>query len=424
MVWIRGRSSAEGDGDDDTTCGAARIRWTRRSSAVMQTLSPPPGSGSAQRVRRQRAWGPRSYHVWGGCMGDSASRAGRPAGRRLRLWLIVVAILVAAAVIWEMWSTRHPQQERELRVIAQERLSQWFPEAMSLPDELEGFIPCSEHFEDGTPPRVIMLHGLDEPGGVFDELAAALDAAGINGWEFRYPNDQAIDHSADLLAGYWPQLPPGPPVVLIGHSMGGLVIRDFVTRWRYPENESQSIGGVEVRGVILVGTPNQGSGWARLRSWLELRELAADIAAGRFSLFAGLRDGTGAARIDLRPDSRFLTDLNARDWPEQVPIQVIGGALMEPTPAMVESLQVLAAEIRDRETARALDRWWEETIQQLGDGVVPEESLELEDAPEPLILHASHRGLLVTMPLQTGPPPAIEPILDTLTKWQVSDPAP
>lgn len=355
-------------------------------------------------------------------MGDSTAGDGRSVKRRLRLWLVPLAVLLAAAAIWDLWSARHPERERDLRVVVQERLSRWFPEAMSLPAELEGFVPRSETFEYGEPPSVIMLHGLDEPGGVFDELAAALDGSGINGWEFRYPNDQAIDHSADLLAEHWLELPAGSPVVLIGHSMGGLVIRDFVSRWRYPEDEGISVGGAEVGGVILVATPNQGSEWARLRSWLELREFAADISAGRFSLFAGLRDGTGAAKIDLRPDSRFLAQLNARPWPDQVPIVIIGGQLSEPTAAMTRSLQALASEFGDESLARVLRRWWVETIQQLGDGVVPEESLTLADAPEPLILPASHRGLLVTLPGGESPPPAIAPILDQLVAWNVADP--
>ena len=47
---------------------------------------------------------------------------------------------------------------------------------------------------------------VDEPGGIFDELTPALQEAGFRAVEFRYPNDQAIDRSSELLADYWPQL--------------------------------------------------------------------------------------------------------------------------------------------------------------------------------------------------------------------------
>lgn len=344
----------------------------------------------------------------------------RPSLKVAIKWLLVgiLAIVFLTVATWITWSEKNPETERELRIQVREQLTDWFPEEMALPDELIGFIPRSEHFDEHNPPEVVLLHGLDEPGGIWDELVPALDEAGFNGWEFRYPNDQAIDRSTDLLAEYWPQLPADKPLVLVGHSMGGLIIRDFVSRWRHPVGQPPQVAGPEVAGVILVGTPNQGSDWARLRVWLELREMIADIPAGRFSLFAGLRDGTGAAKIDLRPDSEFLAELNDRPWPEQIPIRVIGGLIGEPTPAMLDSIQALGDEIDNRELAERFENWWSETSDQMGDGAVPVESLQLEQAPPPLVLNASHRGLLVTMPLSEGEPPAIAPIIEILRDWQ------
>jgi alpha-beta hydrolase superfamily lysophospholipase len=40
-------------------------------------------------------------------------------------------------------------------------------------------------------------------------------------------------------------------VVLIGHSMGGLIVRDFVSRLRHPEGAAPAVGGPAVAGVIL-----------------------------------------------------------------------------------------------------------------------------------------------------------------------------
>ncbi|MBK1735559.1 lecithin--cholesterol acyltransferase [Halorhodospira abdelmalekii] len=372
--------------------------------------------------------------------------------RRLLALLIVVVMPLLLLAAWLSWSEHHPEQERELRVEAHERLQEWFPEQMALPDELRGFIPRSAEHPPEAPPDVIMLHGLDEPGGIWDALVDALDEAGHNGWEFRYPNDHAIDHSADLLAKHWQQLDTDQPVTLIGHSMGGLVIRDFVTRWRYPtakeageerglearretpiggtpaagERQQNDAGedskgalqapieGPEVERVILVGTPNHGSEWARLRAWLEVREWITDIRERRFSLFASLRDGTGAAKIDLRPDSQFLAELNARTWPDQIPVYIIGGVLSEPTPAMRESLAELGEQLGDQRVVEQVIEWWGETGRTLGDGVVPVDSLPLEGQPKPLLFEASHRGLLVPGPLSEEQPPAIAPILKIL----------
>lgn len=332
-------------------------------------------------------------------------------------WLALLVIPLLAILVWSLWSEHHPEQERELRIEIQDRLETWFPEGMRLPEGLLGFVPRSAHFAESDPPNVIMLHGLDEPGGIFDELAKAFDEAGINSWEFRYPNDQAIDHSADLLAEHWGGLENGQPVILVGHSMGGLVIRDFVSRHRHPVDAEPRVTGPEVRGVIQVATPNQGSEWARLRAWLEVRELFTDIAEREFSLFAGLRDGTGAAKIDLRPDSAFLTELNARPWPEAVPIRIFGGFIAEATEPMRDSLTALGQSI-DPDLARQLQTWWQETGEQVGDGAVAVESLAIEGQPEPIILPASHRGLLVSLPLADGPPPAIEPVVEKIRSWQ------
>ncbi len=338
----------------------------------------------------------------------------------LMVLILLLGLAFALAGGWVFWAERHPERERDLRVATQQQLEEWFPEAMSLPPDRLGFHrPAGA--QRGVNPDVVLVHGLDEPGGIWDETMAALAAVGVEAWEFRYPNDQAIAHSADLLAEHWQELDQAHPIVLIGHSMGGLVIRDFVTRHRYPIAPRAGAGGPAVLGVLLVATPNHGSDWARLRAWLELREWAADLPEGRFSLFAGLRDGTGAAKVDLRPGSRFLTELNARPWPEGVPIFMIGGQLAEPSLDMLAGLDALAEQGGIGDLRQRVLAWLAETGEDLGDGAVAVESLALDGAPEPLIVPASHRGLLVTLPFAEGDPPAIEWILAHLSSWRVAE---
>jgi pimeloyl-ACP methyl ester carboxylesterase len=337
--------------------------------------------------------------------------------RRLLLWLAPLGALLLGLAVWTWWGERNPEQERELRVLMHEQFQQWFPEEMALPDGQFGFLPHSSAGADEGRPDVVLLHGLDEPGGIWNELVPVLEASGMVVWEFRYPNDQAIDRSADLLADSWPELAEDHAVVLIGHSMGGLVIRDFVGRWRHPVEGDPGVAGAAVRGVILVGTPNHGSEWARLRVWLELREFFTSAAEQRLSLFRGLREGTGAAKIDLRPGSAFLTDLNSRCWPEQVPVRIIGGLLAEPTPSMKQSIEAIAVEPETAELTGAIEAWWLELGEGLGDGVVPLDSLELTGAPPPTIVSSSHRGLLVRGARGKGEPPAIPVILEILEGW-------
>lgn len=334
-----------------------------------------------------------------------------------RLAASVVFLSVLLAACWTWWAESHPEGERELRVLVQEQLHEWFPEEMSPASGEYGLFLRSAKTPDGNVPRVALVHGLDEPGNIWDDLVPALAVAGFDVWEFRYPNDQGIDRSADLLAEHWPRLESDRPVTLIGHSMGGLVVRDFVSRLRYPDGAAPGVDGPAVAGVILAGTPNQGSEWARLRVWLELRELLAPDTDRRFSLFAGLRDGTGAAKIDLRPGSAFLTELNDRQWPTAVPVRIIGGVLVESPPSMAAGLKSIGDELVSPELARALENWWTDLGDGLGDGVVPVASLTLRGAPAPILVPASHRGMVARFFTGDPEPPAIAHIIDTASGW-------
>jgi pimeloyl-ACP methyl ester carboxylesterase len=415
-------------------------------------------------------------------------------GRRL---LQTLALIVALSLLWTLWAELHPSEERALRSLVHDQLDDWFPELMApvgdgfgLRPLAAGDWPTAEAAPKPPPksapesvavvrPRVLLIHGLDEPGIIWDDLAPAAAAAGFEVWELRYPNDQGIDRSADLLAEQWGALPDDRPVILIGHSMGGLVARDFITRWRHPVGASPRIEGAPVAGLIMVGTPNQGSPWARLRIWLELREHFEDAQRRRFSLFAGLRDGLGQAKIDLRPGSAFLEALNARPWPASVPRAIIGAQLLEspsswPSPApqrpaqpldqgrealprqMTEQttdqktdprvgqsadrsadpsadepadplpesisagLDALAAEVGSEPLRAKLDAWLRALGDGLGDGAVSVDSLRLEGAPEPLIVNGAHRTMLRRLFAGDPTPPAIAPIIAQLEAWSAS----
>ncbi|WP_295406092.1 alpha/beta hydrolase [uncultured Thiocystis sp.] len=340
-----------------------------------------------------------------------------PRSRWQRPLLLAFLCLFTAVLIWTWWAEEHPREERQLRVIVHDRLHDWFPQAMS-PDD-DGWHGLEPRIGDGSTgrPRIVLVHGLDEPGSIWHDLFPVLDAAGFEVWEFRYPNDQGIDRSAQYLAEHWPDLPADRPAILIGHSMGGLVVREFVSRWRHPVGTTSRVAGAPVRGAILVGTPNHGSDWARLRIWLELRDQWIEEGDRRFSLFAALRDGTGEAKIDLRPGSDYLTALNATAWPEVVPIRLIGGVLLESPPWMSNSVTAIAKELPAADLKDRFASWWSDIGEGLGDGVVSLTSLDLPEAPPPILVPASHRGLLMRFLPNAPQPPAIAPILSILDEW-------
>jgi pimeloyl-ACP methyl ester carboxylesterase len=262
---------------------------------------------------------------------------------------------------------------------------------------------------------------LDEPGTIWDDLVPRLEAAGFPTWDFRYPNDQGIDRSAAYLASLWNQLPEARPVVLIGHSMGGLVARELVSRWRHPVDEAPLVGGAPVAGVILAGTPNQGSEWARLRVWLELRDQFPTVPGRRFSLFGALRDGAGEAKVDLRPGSDFLRALNARPWPDSVSIELIGGRVVPSSQRVLASLDAVFAETGSEALRERIAAWWSGIGDGLGDGVVTLDSLRIPGAPEPQVVNATHRGMLARFLAGDAEPPAIPIILSTLDAWERSE---
>ena len=339
----------------------------------------------------------------------AAGPAGKQQWRAGAVALLVAAL--AATALWTWWAESHPREERRLRVLVHEQLSQWFPEEMAPVDGWHGLYPRAGA-APGEPVPVLLVHGLDEPGSIWDDLVPALQVAGHAVWELRYPNDQGIDRSAEFLAAHWSELPHERPVAIIGHSMGGLVAREFVSRvWHV------GTPGPGVAGVILVGTPNGGSEWARLRVWLELRDHFPTGAGRRFSLFASLRDGAGEAKIDLRPDSDFLRALDARSWPEGVPILAIAGRLVAPPAHLAAGLATAADEAGSAALGRELAAWWSTVGEDLGDGVVSLASAGVPGGPPPLVVEASHRGMLARLLPGDPEPPAIAPILATLRNW-------
>lgn len=345
-------------------------------------------------------------------------RVGTPRWRRGLL--IGFAAALAVLALWTWWAEDHPREERRLRVLVHDQLDAWFPNGMAPDDGWHGIHGRVKPVPSRSL-QVVLVHGLDEPGTIWDDLVPALGAAGFETWEFRYPNDQGIDRSADYLARHWSALDADRPVALIGHSMGGLVIRDFVSRLRHPVAAIPLVRGAAVAGVILVGTPNQGSEWARLRIWLELRDQFPSVEGRRFSLFAALRDGTGEAKIDLRPGSDFLRDINARPWPQAVAVQAIAGRLLTQPSDLAAGIDAASIEVGSADLGRQLSAWWSGIGADLGDGAVTLASARVPGGPAPLEVGASHRGMVARLLPGDPEPPAIAPILLILRGWDAQE---
>lgn len=288
--------------------------------------------------------------------------------------------------------------------------------ALATPD---GSVPGSSDRR----PVVLLIHGLDEPGDIWDELAPALHRNGFRVLRFNYANDQDPVRSADQFADAL-KLDLARAGVeelsIIAHSMGGLISRDVLTRHAVDPEWN----GPRVTRLITVGTPNHGSPVAALQPLGEAREAVARLWNARTlsaaEILGMLVDGSGEAAIALAEGSVYLQELNARPLPQELRIVVIAASA---TADQRQYLDDLASEAASRgivgEAARAaILSQIDAMTDRIGDGVVPLASTPLEGAAAYHVLSANHRSMLRTVPLlSTEPiPPAIPLILDALSK--------
>ena len=236
-------------------------------------------------------------------------------------------------------------------------------------------------FGPAAPARIVLLvHGLDEPGDIWDDLAPALARAGYAVARFDYPNDQHIADSAALLGDWMHRLrgAGATRVDLVCHSMGGLVARDALTRPEVYAGRTRAHDGLpDVRRLILLGTPCAGSPWTGLEAVAELREDVVRFAQSQGhdwrELLGLFRENRAGAAEDLAPGSDFLKNLDARAWPEGVAITVVVARIVPPQ-SVPGAKEDLAAK--------------------LGDGIVPEASATPTGVSDLVHITANHRGMV------------------------------
>lgn len=264
-----------------------------------------------------------------------------------------------------------------------------------------------------VPDRVtILVHGLDDPGWMWDDMITSLRNAGPTPVDrFEYPNDGPISEAADLLAMelQFMRACGVERVNLVAHSMGGLVCRDVLTRPAYYHGDGT--GGANFPAVdhlIMLGTPNHGSHLARLRAVTELQEHVTRTGGGNGSLLDSLHDGDGEAAVDLTPGSLFLRRLNERPLPTHTKITNVAGKASpidsDEAKRALQRIQKLADTdlapswlrqwMRDAGTL-PIDSWVDGLIDGLGDGAVTLESTKLAGVEDYVVIDANHVSMIV-----------------------------
>jgi pimeloyl-ACP methyl ester carboxylesterase len=270
-------------------------------------------------------------------------------------------------------------------------------------------------------PVVVLIHGLDDPGKVWNVLRPALIDDGHTVCQFVYPNDQPIAESSELFAESLAELRTAgvKRISIVAHSMGGLVTRDVLTHPDYYAGRVRDQKTYpNVKRFIMIGTPNQGAPLARLRGTAEIREQIERAFNGDWSPLDSIFDGTGEAKIDLLPGSAFLTKLNARPNPEGLLITIIAGdtspitsgKVKELTESLKKQYPGQASETAD-DVAKALD----DLVAGLGDGCVPVKSTLLAGVDDHTIVPGNHLTIIRNFTAdQDRTPPAVPIVLDRL----------
>ena len=140
---------------------------------------------------------------------------------------------------------------------------------------------------------VVFVHGIGGSARDFSEIIAHLDRRRYKPWFFDYPSGADLNQLSAMFYRLFLSGRVIPtqdmPMVIVAHSMGGLVVRDALNRCTGKKNEA------DVRCLITIASP-----------------LGGHPAA---------KSGTRAPVVipswyDLAPDSAFIRDLHRRPLPE------------------------------------------------------------------------------------------------------------
>ncbi len=286
-------------------------------------------------------------------------------------WILLLLVLLVVA--WQTVRTAFPEHERSVRTQVKATVESIFPEYAEQARARFGLV----RLQTPRPGRhdVVLVHGLDDPGLVWMNLAPALQAAGYGVSILNYPNDQPIHDSARLFAREL-QADFGHStgaISIVAHSMGGLVAREMLTNpalaCTVPDCKRPPVSQ-----LIMVGTPNHGSYLARFRGLSELREQISRLIDGEAGWLDGIFDGAGEAGLDLIPDSPFLVELNGRPAPAGTEMHVIAGVIGK------EEAEALALLLEGTQTAPG-EAVLMPLVEYIGDGLVSVGSARLQGVP-------------------------------------------
>ncbi|MDX2110741.1 MAG: DUF413 domain-containing protein [Verrucomicrobiota bacterium] len=140
---------------------------------------------------------------------------------------------------------------------------------------------------------VIFVHGIDGSPREFEAIVARLDRSRYRPWFFYYPSGQSLSQMSEMFYRLFLSGKVIPleemPVIIVAHSMGGVIVRDALNRCTGSRTETS------VRKLVTIASPLGGHPGAR-----SAKHAPVVIPSWR----------------DMNPDSPFIRQLHRRALPK------------------------------------------------------------------------------------------------------------
>jgi len=342
-------------------------------------------------------------------------------------WFLIGGCILLLFGLYQVLTPLDPEQEKMLRSQVRNTVKEKFPEQTENHSKTIGLFPYGGkqgglREEKQSQPVVVLVHGLDDPGKVWQNLAPVLVNEGYSVWQLEYPNDQPIVESTILFFEELKKLRllGIDHIEIVAHSMGGLVSRELLTSSEIDYSrfvQQQLVPRVE--RLIMVGTPNHGSQMARFRIFTEVRDHLDRLFKGQAYGLGFIFDGAGEAKIDLLPGGRFLTRLNSRPHPAGVEMLIIAGITAPWSETDIDYWLSTIDEKVGRDISKELEKIssiMKSMSNGLGDGLVTVESARLDNVPF-FTVPGTHLSMIRNVTMDNDRvPPAVPIIVKQLKK--------
>ncbi|MFG0254087.1 MAG: lipase family alpha/beta hydrolase [Rhodopirellula sp. JB053] len=241
-----------------------------------------------------------------------------------------------------------------------------------------------------APIVVLFLHGFHGTTESFQAIRDHFREEGLRTGCIHYDDHVSVATSAEKVASLVKSEFANDASVrlaLVGHSMGGLVAREWV--------ENPALTSPSITHLITVGTPHGGSEWA------EVTPLPDLLVNGRFTtdtVLGVLTDrSTTPSAMDLRPDSAFLTELASRPRCDGVRYTTIIGTGSPIDETTLKNVRKQLVTEKQKGTGGILQARLTRLVEQFdavcsgeGDGVVSIEQAKIPGVADIVLVDCSH----------------------------------